>query len=88
MRSISGYSNTHPTLRELGLRPLFLPAKQRGDADEPAEEPDEGDHEHSPARRPALEVADRLRDGPVPVQTDEANVVDGTGADQDVDGAV
>ena len=65
---------------------LFLPAEERRDGDEAAEDPDGGDHDDDPLGRPLAQVLDGVRDGPVAVETDEAEVHDARRAEEDVDG--
>lgn len=80
--------NTHLTFRIPLRHSLDLPAEQWWYAYDAAEYPDERDHEYGPRRRPLLKVVDGLRDGPVPVQGDQAQVHDGRGAQEHVQGGV
>lgn len=68
--------------------PLDLPAEQRRYANDTAEYPHEPNHDDRPAGRPFFQVGDGLRDGPVPVQGDQAQVHDGRGAQEHVQGGV
>ena len=61
-----------------------LPAEQRRDGYESREHPHREDHEHDPEGGPLGEVVDGLRDGPVPVERDQADVHDGGRAGQHV----
>jgi hypothetical protein len=67
---------------------VLFPAQQGRDGDEGGEHPDGGDHEGRPRRCARVQVVDRASDGPVAIQTDQANVHDGGRAEQDVQGGV
>lgn len=81
-------TKTHRALGELLHRPLHLPAEERRDADDRREYPDQRDHDGGPGGSPLLQVVDGLRDGPVAVQRDEAEVHDGGGRQKHVHGRV
>lgn len=63
-----------------------VPADQRREADEEAEEPDDGQKDFGPEWRHDGRVRDGPRDGQVPIQTDCAQVEDAGRAHPDVDG--
>lgn len=63
-----------------------VPADQRREADDEAEEPHDGEQHLGPQRRHDGRVRHGPRDGQVPVQADGAQVQNGRGAHPDVDG--
>lgn len=72
----------------VGVRAVFrgTPAQHGRDGDEEANEPGERDECSCAPGRPLVHVVDGVCDGPVPVQRDSAQVQDGRGAAQHVEG--
>lgn len=80
---------TYLTLRVLlVLQSPYFPPEQGRNTDDSTQDPHHRDHDHRPPWRPLFQVVDGLRDAPVPVQTDEAQVDDARRTQENVHGAV
>ena len=69
--------DTHLAFRELFNGPVDLPSEQRWDADERTKHPHEADHDGSTKWSAFFQVVYGLRDRPISVQADEAQIHDG-----------
>lgn len=73
----------HQAVRHLFVS-FGLPPKEGWDGDADRDGPDHGDHGGRVAHSPAFTVLQRIRDGPVPVQSNDTEVQDGGRAACDV----